>query len=179
MEQALAPATPKAIFQGIDSHPKQVERFNEQAKSLPGDRMWAVEGDLLTPSAELEKPEWFGFDIAVMSMALHHVPKPEEMLVQLRKRLKSGGTLVLVEFVGAGELVHGHRHGHGEEMVEVVGGQKIWTSFDADRLRVLLIAAGFSRESVDVRVPGLMFGVPEEYPHGGKKAFMFAKAVAP
>lgn len=137
--------------------------------------MWAVQGDLSESSAELKKPEWFDFDVAVMSMALHHVPDPKDMLVQLRKRLRRGGVLVLVEFVGAG----GHAKGKREEMVEVIGGQKIWTGLDGVRIKELLVAAGFTKESVDVRVPGLTFNIPDEYPNGGQKEFLFARAVAP
>ena len=101
--------------------------------------MYAVEADLGDPKPILDNPEWFEFDVAVISMALHHVADPTEMLRRLQERLKKGGALVVVEWLQTGtpgesqtgdrshEQLH-HHHNHksaSTSMIETIGGQKI------------------------------------------------------
>ena len=92
------------------------------------------------------------------------------MLVQLRKRLRSGGVLIIVEWLNAVHHSHGHAHGHGHghhdhhqqhssgldvhggQMIETVGGQQIWPGFTMQAVFERgLIAAGFEKETVEVR----------------------------
>ena len=84
-EQAFLANCPNSTFQGIDSHPAQAERFNEEARKLLGDshdRMYAILDDLDKPSKTLDEPAWFDFDVAIISMALHHVQDPVDMLTR-------------------------------------------------------------------------------------------------
>lgn len=53
--------------------------------------MFAVQGDILTPASDIMGTEWFGFDVAIISMALHDVVDPIALLNELRERVKSGG----------------------------------------------------------------------------------------
>lgn len=198
--QGLLESFPIATFQGIDLDSRQVARYNKEAENASTYRMKAIQGDLLNQSRELEKDEWCNFDLAIISMALHHVPDPHNMLVQLRKRLRPGGVLIIVEMLGATHHSHGngyghdhhsheqhqtHAHGmngHADQMVETIGGQQIWPGFSADGMRQGLVTAGFGKESVDVRIPGVTFDVPEAQAGqglGGVKELMFIRAVAP
>ncbi|KAK5174182.1 uncharacterized protein LTR77_001262 [Saxophila tyrrhenica] len=188
---ALLEAFPSATFQGLDSHPAQVQRFNDEAQKAlePGSsqsRMWAKVGDLSTsPAKDFETEEWFDFDAIIMSMALHHVKDPLQMLRQLKKRLRRGGTLVIIEFHGAEHRKHDHygRQDSGNDEMEMIyapGGQKIWPGLNKSWLDQALADAGFDKASIDI-VPGPTFTIPEElsqHSHGGEKQLVFAKAVA-
>ncbi|KAL9611773.1 MAG: hypothetical protein Q9204_008997 [Flavoplaca sp. TL-2023a] len=122
---------------GIDLSSRMVNSFNLRAAAFDmpkRKRMFAVQGDLLNPDSKkaggfLKGKEWFGFDAAVMSMALHHVEEPGAAVRVLVERLKVGGPVVLVDWVkgttvkewkgeGEGCAVHGKyeldRHGHAE-----------------------------------------------------------------
>jgi SAM-dependent methyltransferase len=141
--------------------------------------MRAVHGDVMEPSAELQGKDWFGFDVAIMSMALHHVPQPVEMLSRLRERLREGGSLVLVEWLQDGPQAVSDDSDPGK-MVEAIGGQQIFPGLTVGFLQHALKEAGF--EGVDVRVPGLAFSFPEGMvaaSEGREKRFVFAKAVVP
>ncbi|KAL9620831.1 MAG: hypothetical protein Q9204_008173, partial [Flavoplaca sp. TL-2023a] len=122
---------------GIDLSSRMVNSFNLRAAAFDmpkRKRMFAVQGDLLNPDSKkaggfLKEKEWFGFDAAVMSMALHHVEEPRAAVRILVERLKVGGPVVLIDWVkgttvkewkgeGEGCAVHGkyeldHR-GHAE-----------------------------------------------------------------
>ena len=144
--------------------------------------MYAIEGDLITPSAVLGNPEWYNFDVAIISMALHHVSEPVKMLEQLRARLRSGGSIVVVEFTHADhkdEELRIHK-GNPAEMVEVIGGQKIWPDFTPRSLANMLATAGFT--AMDVKVMEENVYIPDHVSGvlaGRDKMVMFAKAVTP
>lgn len=67
--------------------------------------MRAVQGDLidpeLTPSPETNTPGFFDFDVVVMCMALHHIEDPDNMILQLSKRLRPGGILLIIDWVAS------------------------------------------------------------------------------
>lgn len=121
-----------------------VARYNDAARQLGlfPDKMRAVRGDLLadtcpadmtTTTASLiaspgpeSEPDDFSesesggdlkFDVAVVSMALHHVADPAELVRRLAERyLAPGGSLVVVDWVAHGpgepepEPHHHHHH---------------------------------------------------------------------
>lgn len=70
-------------------------------------QMNAIHGNLLDGNApsspELNTPEYFKFDLIIMSMALHHVDDPDTMIQKLSERLADGGVLLIVDFVSAVE----------------------------------------------------------------------------
>ena len=183
--QALANDCPTVVFRGIDSHPKQVERYNEEAIKLFGeehDRMYAVQGNFDDPSSDLDQADWSEFDVAIISMALHHVPHPVKMLSQLRERLRKGGSLVVVEWYEAGnapEAKSGSDNLDRDDMIVVNGGEKIWAGFTPLGLSGLLKQAGFT--TVDVKQPDISFSIPENVggPVSGlDKKLMFVKGVS-
>ncbi|KAL0936721.1 putative SAM dependent methyltransferase [Colletotrichum truncatum] len=114
---ALAPFVDEIL--GIDVAPAIVVRFNECASRLGYEpsQAHAIVGDLTT-DASLAAPE--SFDAAIISLALHHLDDPPDMLVRLTERLKPGGVLIAVEGVDVNEQpaawdVQGaeHSHAHG------------------------------------------------------------------
>ncbi|KAL8688422.1 MAG: hypothetical protein Q9218_005662 [Villophora microphyllina] len=93
---------------GIDLSGAMVKAYNDIAEraNVPVDQMHAVEGDILVPTPKnpgegdaLAGKAWFGFDMAVMSMALHHVDSPEDAVKHLVNRLKDGGMVLLIDWV--------------------------------------------------------------------------------
>lgn len=71
--------------------------------------MHAIEGDLLTPADDARDPvinteEYHNFDVAVLSMALHHVKEPTVLIQKLVDRLRSGGVLVVIDWTPEGEI---------------------------------------------------------------------------
>jgi SAM-dependent methyltransferase len=142
--------------------------------------MYAIQGDLSKPSSDLDQADWSNFDVAVISMALHHVSAPIEMLSQLRKRLRPGGALIVVEMYDGDdpENVTGSDSLNREDMIEVHGGQKIWAGFSPRGLVDLLEKAGFT--DTDVKKPDLSFRIPDGAggPHSGQeKKLVFVKGV--
>ena len=97
-----------------------VDKFNAEAREagMSEAQMRAVRGDLLAPMGGLlGDPEFHGFDLAVMSMALHHVDDPKAMVARLVERVKPGGTVVVIDWIPSDDLPpmdrsHGH-HSHG------------------------------------------------------------------
>ena len=112
-----------------------VETYNERArkKELFPDEMSAVQGNIVATEASSEDsifgPEYFDFDFVTMANALHHMEDPALTVGKLVQRLKTGGTLLIVEFINdqddptsgstpagqppATQDDHGHGHGHG------------------------------------------------------------------
>ncbi|OAA65522.1 hypothetical protein SPI_02309 [Niveomyces insectorum RCEF 264] len=132
-------------IRGMDISSTMVQRYNEAAakKGLTPERMRAVEVDLTGDDAEAEAaapgPEFRGFDLALVSMALHHMEHPGAVLKGLTGRLAPGGRLLVIDWAKpteeqakqgvAGLPVrhsqdqdaghdqghgHGHNHGHGQ-----------------------------------------------------------------
>lgn len=136
----------------------------------------------MNPLSALNDPEWFGFDIAVMSMALHHVSDPVEMLRRLGQRLKNGRTLVIVDWLqdeaAAAETNGGIARYDQADMIEVIGKQKIWPGFTSGRMEETMTAAGFDK--VELKVCEGVFSVPEHASRGKvwrENRMFFAKAV--
>lgn len=103
LAKALAPYV--STLRGIDISEGMVEQYNAaaQRQGLSEKQMRGVRGDLLADSTELNEPDLFGFDVAVMSAALHHVENPEKMVQKLAERLAPGGTLVILDGVAPSE----------------------------------------------------------------------------
>lgn len=112
-----------------------VAAYNGRAAEagIPETEMRAVQGDILSGN-EGEKEnaseeaqnftgeEYFNFDMAVMSMALHHVASPPAAVKALVSRLRKGGSVVIIDWFldsvvyhGGDERQHGgaaHQHHH-------------------------------------------------------------------
>ncbi|KAH7246392.1 S-adenosyl-L-methionine-dependent methyltransferase [Fusarium tricinctum] len=101
--RALAPFM--STVRGMDISSGMADQYNAMAlkAGYTPTKMQAVQGDLidpeLTPSAELDTAAFFNFDLVVMCMALHHIENYENMILQLSKRLRPGGILLIVDWV--------------------------------------------------------------------------------
>ncbi|UNI18567.1 hypothetical protein JDV02_004827 [Purpureocillium takamizusanense] len=107
-----------SVVRGIDISSAMVTQYNTLAEKagFPPETMRAVHGDLLdgdaTPSPELAETaaataEFSGFDLAVMSLALHHVADVDAMVQRLADRLVDGGVLVIVDWMSEEASVEG------------------------------------------------------------------------
>ncbi|CZS84663.1 unnamed protein product [Fusarium graminearum] len=101
--RALAPFM--STVRGMDISPAMAEQYNKMAlkAGYTPAKMHALQGDIiepeLTPCPELNTPAFFNFDLIVMCMALHHIEDPEDMILQLSKRLRPGGLLLIIDWV--------------------------------------------------------------------------------
>ncbi|KAK1725571.1 hypothetical protein CaCOL14_011254 [Colletotrichum acutatum] len=115
---------------GIDIAPAIVQRYNDCAARLgySPEQAHAVAGDLAT-NGELAAEG--GFDVVIISMALHHLDDPRGMLKLLAKRVRPGGVVIAVEGVdykATGSEVEGGvlekgKEGKGEVGFEQHGGK--------------------------------------------------------
>lgn len=131
---------------GVDVQQRQVERFYEAVDKagLSRDKMRALRGNLLDDNsnypaedrAALEAPELYNFDLAVFSMALHHVGDELEMLKRLVERLLPGGSLVVIDWTP----------GNYRPSIDEAGERRVEEhtqySYSEERMRELFLAAG-------------------------------------
>jgi SAM-dependent methyltransferase len=82
-----------------------IEQYNKlaRAEGFEEDRMSGVLGNLLDDTDSNVGEEYRDFDLIVMSMALHHVQDPDEMVKRLSERLSKGGVLLIVDWVSEAE----------------------------------------------------------------------------
>jgi SAM-dependent methyltransferase len=155
---ALHPLHSLATFHGLDIATSQVDRFNTEAIKLLGKEkqkrnMFAIQGDLTSPVPELKETEWFDFDIAIISMALHHVVDPILLLIRLRERVRKGGVIVVVDWVkidsDEGEDRKEKRYDEAK-MKKLQHGPKIWPGFSKNEIEANLRAAGC--EGIETKV---------------------------
>lgn len=117
---------------GIDLSEQMVEQYNAAARKsgLPSEIVNAVVGNLCVQDGVPETlltPEYFDFDIAVISLGLHHFESPALALRRLAKRLRAdSGVLLIIDLLPREEDSHGgnedsrlqnrhnhlHQHGH-------------------------------------------------------------------
>ncbi|MCJ1251406.1 hypothetical protein MMC30_008639 [Trapelia coarctata] len=125
--QALFPWVSE--LRGIDVSDAMVSEYNKAATTngLSYSRMHAVQGDLMEPVGDaLGSHDIFGFDVAVLSIALHHFDKPGVLIKRLMERLTDGAVLVVVDWTppchkksreqastASSDHQHYHDHSHG------------------------------------------------------------------
>jgi SAM-dependent methyltransferase len=99
------------IVRGIDISEAMVEGYNSMARaSWEPDVMHAVQGDLLANDS-FRPRELTNFDVAVISMALHHVSDAKELMSRLVARLRPDGVVVVLDWVpGAADQLLTHHH---------------------------------------------------------------------
>ncbi|KFY65260.1 hypothetical protein V496_02684 [Pseudogymnoascus sp. VKM F-4515 (FW-2607)] len=104
-----------------------VAAYNTTASNqgLEEEEVHAFVGNLIDPSIErpeaFEGAEFWDFDLAVVGLGFHHFGDVGLAARRLGERLKSGGVLVIMDFLphedvwghGNGGHGHGHDHGHG------------------------------------------------------------------
>ena len=94
-----------SVLRGIDISDGMVEQYNNvaQKQELPRDKMYAVQGDLLTDPDHLKDRDLYDFDVAVICMSLHHVEDAGKMVQKLAERLRPGGSLLIIDWVSPQE----------------------------------------------------------------------------
>lgn len=140
--QALAPYLTQVI--GLDVSDNMVNEFNKNVQeSGLSDKMIGRKGDLLAESLpdELTRPEYFDFDLVVVSMALHHFAEPEAAMKRLGERLKKGGVCFIIDLVPA------QHHGFDKEFAEA-GKTVKKHGFSREEMQGLFADAGL-REGFD------------------------------
>lgn len=148
-------ALPNTVFRGLDIATSQVKRFNDETSRLlggPNERMLAVQGDLTEPQPPITEPEWFQFDAAIISMALHHVQDPTAFLTRLRQRTKREGSLVVIDWLQQSaepssvgtedEIRAADRKYDAADMTRQAAGLKTWPGFSIHDIHADLQAAG-------------------------------------
>lgn len=121
--------------------------------------MLAVQGDLNNPQDSLAQPEWFDFDAAIISMALHHVQDPTDLLKRLQQRLKHGGSLVVIDWLQQPSS-DASANADGARMTRLFEGPKIWPGFSIENIHKHFDAAGCV--DVDVVVYDQAIDAPKE-----------------
>ena len=156
-----------------------VDIYNEKARNrgLSPEQMSAVQGNIVAddPSEEsgLSSSKLFGFDMVGIANALHHMADPALAVRKLVERLKPGGTLLIVEFVGdlhesptsggssghahahhEGQGGHHHHHGHDHgEAQQQSGGHAHGVAhfgFSEQQLQKLLLDAGCTEVEISL-----------------------------
>lgn len=86
-----------------------MEQYNTTALrlNLTPEQMHGVRGNLLENDEVLNGSEFQHFDVAIMSMALHHIDGPAAMVKKLTERLVPGGSLVIIDWLPYGEKAAG------------------------------------------------------------------------
>ena len=170
-----------------------VDKFNAEAREagMSEAQMRAVRGDLLaTVDGSLGDPEFYGFDLAVMSMALHHVDDPKAIVASLVERVKPGGTVVIIDWIPSDDFPpmdsshdhhsletppnphqhHNHTHGHQHHSAS----HTLSTSgFSQSQMREMILEAGCRSSDF------VLAASPSEVPPGrtGQKQMFFAKGI--
>ncbi|GAB1312285.1 hypothetical protein MFIFM68171_02495 [Madurella fahalii] len=126
---ALAPYTTQCI--GIDLSEGMVAAYNARAENqgISPAEMRAYQGNLCAASDPDPPPfasaEFFDFDVAAVGLGFHHFDDPALAARRLAARLKTGGVLVILDFLPHGEIDPAHpasstvtHHGFSVEQIK-------------------------------------------------------------
>lgn len=159
-----------------------VEAYNDGARmqGLHEQQMHAVHGDLMVPPEKIpeafKREDLYGFDVIVMSMALHHVEEPKLMTTSLVERLRDGGSILIIDWAPsaskAKETHHHHEHGGGHQQeVHSVKQTMSRSGFDEEEMVKILKQAGCSK--ADYVFHPELSKLPSKF--GGEKQLFFAR----
>lgn len=162
----LGKNSPDAHFVSVDRSEKSLDRAKQMTDSVGIRNMEFVRADLMELSFERES-----FDHLFICFVLEHVPEPEKMLVELKKFLKPGGSITVIE----GD------HGSCRFYPETLAAMKVWNcliraqaraggdSLIGRRVYPLLAGAGFRDVAVcprmiyaDASLPDMVEGFTEK-----------------
>ncbi|KAL3429673.1 S-adenosyl-L-methionine-dependent methyltransferase [Aspergillus tetrazonus] len=153
---ALAPFVSRVV--GMDISENMLEEFKKHVHEAGrSDTMVAVKADLVSESSptEISGPEYFDFDLVVVSMALHHFENPEKAMNRLSERLKKGGVMMIIDLIPKDH--HDHEHDHAlqqmGEVVETISKH----GFSLDEMRTMYenagVGNGFKYQVLEKRLP--------------------------
>lgn len=131
ISQLLARRAKRVIC--IDNSPKMVEFGTELAKKNDFNNLEYQLGDI--ESVPLDDGT---VDLALLSQALHHAPRPEQAVAEAFRILKPGGQVVIIDLLE-------HTFEKARELYA-----DVWLGFSENRLYQILKEAGF--DSIDVNV---------------------------
>lgn len=124
MAALLAPFVGRVI--GVDRSREMLDSARERLADRPNAEL--RQGDL----EELPLDDGC-LDLAVLSLVLHYVIDPAEVLAEVHRVVRPGGRVLIVEM---------RAHDRGPEYAEEMG--HVWPGFAPDRMNELLREAGFS-----------------------------------
>jgi SAM-dependent methyltransferase len=102
-----------------------IDEYNTNAREAGfANKMVGRKGDLLAESVseEFSGPEYSDFDVAFVSMALHHFEKPDLAMKRLGERLKKGGVCLIIDILPHGKHDHNahEMHNHFNEATDTI-----------------------------------------------------------
>ncbi|KAL2180715.1 methyltransferase-like protein [Thermothelomyces heterothallicus CBS 202.75] len=128
VSRALAPYTTQCV--GIDLSENMVAAYNTRAENqgLTPSEMHAYQGNLCVPEdpnpPAFASPEFTNFDVAAVGLGFHHFDDPVLAARRLAERLKTGGVLMILDFLPHEKLDASHpatqtitHHGFTEEHI--------------------------------------------------------------
>jgi SAM-dependent methyltransferase len=133
--------------------------------------MVATQGDLNDPQNPFDQPQWYDFDAAIISMALHHIHDPADLLRRLGQRIKHGGSLVVIDWLQQSNP-NGPADKNEAHMTKLSEGPTIWPGCCSDDIKSHFNAAGCT--DIDIVVFPEPIEAPQEM-EGYSRMFM-AKA---
>lgn len=151
--------------------------------------MVGYQGDLCVPADEnpetFRELKFFDFDMACVGLGFHHFDDPSLAAKRLVSRLKSGGVLMIIDFLPHGNrpdtdvhhhhgLGHGHKHEHAhgqrDNKEEHKTALKTVThhGFSEERIREIFIEAGAGKDFAIDRMGEVTMGMR----HGKRDLFL-------
>lgn len=105
------------VLRGMDISQTMVDRYNETGEraGFSPQQMRAVRLDLLTNDGDadvLQTADFSGFDLVVLSMALHHVSDHQLLITRLVERLRPGGVVAVIDWPPS---KYGNAFRHGKD----------------------------------------------------------------
>lgn len=168
--QTLEPYVTKCL--GLDVSEKMVAAYSASVlkAGISPEKMSAKVGDLLAEhvSEDLQRPEYYNFDLIIVGMALHHFPDPQLAIKRFADRLSKGGVLWIIDMLEVA---------HAEEEHKRVSPESAKTihkhGFSVDEMKGMFSEAGLSA-GVDVKVLDRPFEMVL-HGHSLEKTLFFAK----
>lgn len=162
-------------IRGVDVSETMVAYYNDmvQEAGIASERMHTVRGNLLDASTPLEDPDLHHLDAVIMSMALHHMADAEAMMGKMVGRLRSGGVVVILDWItDDAERVHHSTGAVGHHTTSK-------HSFTEDEMCTLFVVAGCALDSVGFHPYKESSHIPESVTNtkeGVDRTFFIAKA---
>lgn len=142
---AAAQAHPECDVTGVDPAAAMIERARKKTRAA------GVKARFEVGVVEKIDAENDSFDVVLCTLVLHHLPEGMQAsaLGEIRRVLKPGGRLVLVDFGGSGLFVH--------DLIARFMGREATASHSVKRVERLLADAGFADSKLHPMSLGYLF----------------------